>query len=48
MPAIIEPQGPGEEGGPVWRKLAWFAAIALASAAATVTAAYLLRAVLFL
>ncbi len=48
MPAIIEPQGPGETPGPLWRKLAWFAGIAAASSAATATVAYLLRALLFI
>jgi len=47
MPVIIE--GPPESGAPVrplWRRVAWFAALALASAAATALVAYALKALL--
>ncbi|MEO8927366.1 MAG: hypothetical protein ABI306_09420 [Caulobacteraceae bacterium] len=47
MPAIIE--GPPELGAPrrpLWRRLAWFATLALGSAAATAVVAYLLKALL--
>jgi hypothetical protein len=49
MPAIIEPQGPPEHGerpGPLGRRLGWFFAVALASAAVTALAAYALKALL--
>ena len=49
MPAIIEPEGPPEPGapaGPLWRRLLWFAVIALAAALATATVAYGLKALL--
>jgi hypothetical protein len=47
MPAIIEgPPEPGAPTAPLWRRLAWFAAIALASAALTAAAAYALKALL--
>jgi hypothetical protein len=44
---IIEP--PPEAGtprAPLWRRLAWFAGLALASAGATAAVAYLLKALL--
>lgn len=34
------------EPGPLWRRLAWFFGIAIASSAATVAVAYLLKALL--
>ena len=46
MPAIIEPPDEAEAPGPLIRRLAWFIGLALASAAVTVTAAYLLKALL--
>lgn len=36
-----------EEPGPLWRRLAWFAALWAAGAAVTAGAAYALRALLF-
>jgi hypothetical protein len=50
MRAIIEPEPPPEPGqaaGPVWKRLLWFAGLAVASAAMTATAAYAMRALLF-
>ncbi len=47
MPAIIE--GPPEAGAaapPLWRRLAWFAGLALLSGAATGLVAYGLKALL--
>ena len=47
MPAIIE--GPPESGAsprPFWRRLAWFAGLALASALGTALVAYGLKALL--
>ena len=47
MPVIIEgPPAPGAPSRPLWRRLAWFAALALGSAAATVLVAYGLEALL--
>ena len=47
MPAIIEgPPEPGEPTRPLWRRLAWFAALALGAAFATALAAYGLKALL--
>jgi len=47
MPAIIEgPPTPGAPGRPLWRRLAWFAALALMSAFATALVAYALEALL--
>jgi hypothetical protein len=48
MPAIIEgPPEPGEaDSRPLWRKLAWFAGLAAASAGATAAVAYGLRALI--
>lgn len=49
MPAIIEPEGPPEPGAaprPLGRRLAWFAALALAGVSATAALAYGLRALL--
>ena len=50
MRAIIEPEqppGPGEAAGPLWKRLAWFAALAVAGSAATAAAAYAMRVLLF-
>ena len=44
MPAIIDPPGPGEAAGPLWKRLAWFAGIAAAATIATILAAYMLKA----
>lgn len=45
MPPIIEP--PQEaEAGPLWRRLAWFFGLAIASSAATIALAYALKALL--
>lgn len=47
MPDIIE--GPPEAGAaqpPLWRRLAWFVALAFAGLAATAAVAYALRALL--
>lgn len=46
MPAIIEPPGPGEAPGPLWRRLAWFFGIALCAMLATAAVAYGLKALL--
>jgi hypothetical protein len=47
MPAIIEgPPEPGAPARPLWRRLAWFAGLALASSAATIAVAYALKALL--
>jgi hypothetical protein len=47
MPAIIEgPPEPGAPATPLWRRLAWFAAIAVVSVAATAAVAYGLKALL--
>lgn len=51
MAIMVEPVGPpdpGEELGPIWKRLAWFAGIALASVAGVAAMAYLLRAFLFI
>ena len=50
MPAIIEPERPpepGEAAGPLWRRLCWFAGLAVAGSAVTLAAAYAMRALLF-
>ncbi|MGZ8364008.1 MAG: hypothetical protein ACXW3D_08830 [Caulobacteraceae bacterium] len=47
MPAIIEPIGPPDEDepqAPLWKRLAWFAGIALAASSVTVLTAYALKA----
>jgi len=46
----FEPVGPAEEqpDAPLWKRLAWFFGIALASGAAVAVVAYLLRGALFL
>ena len=47
MPAIIEgPPEPGEPPSPLRRRLAWFAGLAVAGAAAVALAAYALKALL--
>lgn len=49
MRAIIEPQHPPEPGAaqaPLWKRLIWFAGLALAGSVATATVAYALRALL--
>ncbi|MDD3836980.1 MAG: hypothetical protein WCY15_16205 [Phenylobacterium sp.] len=46
MRAIIEPPPEGEPAGPLWRRLAWFAGLAIAGAGATAAVAYALRALL--
>ena len=47
MPAIIEgPPAPGAPRSPLWRRLAWFAALALGSTFATALVAYGLKALL--
>ena len=47
MPAIIEgPPEPGAPAAPLWRRLAWFAAIAVASVVVTAAVAYGLKALL--
>jgi len=47
MPAIIEgPPEPDAPGRPLWRRLAWFVGLALASSAATIFVAYALKALL--
>jgi hypothetical protein len=46
MPAIIEPPDPGAPSSPPSRRLAWFFGLAIASAVATATVAYLLKALL--
>lgn len=45
-PIIDGPPEPGSPSRPLWRRLAWFFAIALASAATTALVAYLLEALL--
>ena len=47
MPAIIEgPPDPQAPARPLWRRLAWFFALALASGTATALVAYGLKALL--
>jgi len=48
--AIIEPERPpepGEAAGPLWKRLTWFAGLAVAGSAMTATVAYAMRALLF-
>jgi hypothetical protein len=47
MPAIIEgPPEPGAPSPPLWRRLAWFVGIAVASSLAVAAVAYALKALL--
>ena len=47
MPAIIEgPPEPGQATEPLWKRLAWFVALAIAGAAATAMVAYGLKALM--
>jgi uncharacterized protein involved in exopolysaccharide biosynthesis len=47
MRAIIEPPPePGAPLAPLWKRLGWFAALALGAALATAAVAYALRALL--
>jgi hypothetical protein len=47
MPAIIEPPPePDQAQPPLWKRLGWFAGIALASTLATAVVAYALKALL--
>lgn len=49
-PAIIRPvppPEPGEDGGPLWRRLAWFFGLAVAASSLTAVVAYTLRALPF-
>ena len=47
MPAIIErPPGPDAPASPLWRRLAWMAAIAFSAMLATALVAYGLKALL--
>lgn len=47
-PTTDDARRPGEDPGPLSRRLAWFAALWLAGLAATAALAYGLRALLFL
>ena len=47
MRDIIEPPPqPGAQPGPLWKRLAWFAGLALAASSATICVAYALKALL--
>jgi hypothetical protein len=44
MPGIIEPPPePGTPPGPLWKRLAWFAGLAVTGALSTAAIAYALR-----
>ena len=48
MPAIIEgPPEPDAPASPLWKRLAWFAGLALAATLVTGVVAYTLKAALF-
>lgn len=50
MRPTIEPERPpepGEAAGPLWKRLLWFAGLAVAGTAVTAAAAYAMRALLF-
>ncbi|HEX7761247.1 MAG TPA: DUF2474 domain-containing protein [Caulobacteraceae bacterium] len=48
MPAIIEgPPDPGAPLPPLWKRLAWFAGLAVAATLATGAVAYALKVLLF-
>jgi len=51
-PAIIirpvPPPEPGEDAGPLWKKLAWFVGLCVAGATAVAAVAYALRALPFM
>ena len=51
MPVIIidpvPPPAPDEPPGPLWKRLAWFAALSVAAAGGTAVVAYALRALPF-
>jgi hypothetical protein len=47
MPAIIEgPPEPGQPQGPLWKRLAWFAGLAVSASLATALVAYAMKALL--
>ena len=47
MRAIIEgPPEPGDRPGPLWKRLAWFAGLAVCAMTGTAIVAYALRALL--
>ena len=47
MPAIIEgPPEPGTPQSPLWRRLAWFAGLAVTASLATMAVAYAMKALL--
>lgn len=51
-PAIIiepvPPPQPGEDTGPLWKKLLWFAGLCLAGSASVAAVAYVLRSLPFM
>lgn len=51
MTDLIEPEGPDESGapaGPLWKRLLWFAGIAIVSVTVVAVTAYVLRGFLFI
>lgn len=51
MTDLITPQGPDETGrqdGPLWKRLLWFAGLALISLIVVAVTAYVLRSLLFI